>query len=170
MFYPSMGEYAQEPYRRPYLEHAGDHLQSTPVMASITSGCGGVMAAGKCCPGAPSVGAIPEPARGRNGPRDVPRGTVWNPPHVCVGRFNIQCGAVIARRCKKVSTVSAAWGRRKGIARAGSPAWCPRPGLRSLGNASYYRLNKERDQRASAVGADDRSSPAAWGLCLVGTR
>jgi hypothetical protein len=34
---------------------------------------------------------------------------------------------------------------------------------------AYYRLNKERDQRASAAGADDRSSPAAWGLRLVGT-
>jgi hypothetical protein len=35
---------------------------------------------------------------------------------------------------------------------------------------AYYRLNKERDQRASAAGADDRSSPATWGLRLVGTR
>jgi hypothetical protein len=42
--------------------------------------------------------------------------------------MSLQCGAAMARRCKKVSTVSAAWGRRKGIARAGqraTPRWQP---------------------------------------------
>jgi hypothetical protein len=35
---------------------------------------------------------------------------------------------------------------------------------------AYYRPDKERDQRASAAGADDCSSPAARGLRQVGTR
>jgi hypothetical protein len=166
--------------------------------------------------------------------------------------MSLQCGAAIARRYKKVSTVSAALGCRKGIARASqraTPRWRPglvssagdgraswrgcaqpytagcaprgvargshvsqdsvprltclarwytspwpafprcggtsRPGASAMtgrwaaGDAkrlalprrlAYYRLNKERDQHASAVGADDRSSPATWGLRLVGTR
>ena len=166
--------------------------------------------------------------------------------------MSLQWGAAIARRCKKVSIISAALGRRKGVARASqraTPRWRPcrmssagdgraswrgcaqpytagyaprgvargshvsqdyvprltclarcytsswpdfprcggtsRPGASAItgrwaaGDAkrlalprqlAYYRLNKERDQRASAAGADDRSSPATWGRRLVGTR
>jgi len=63
---------------------------------------------GKCGSGAPGVGAIHAATRGRNGPREVPQGTVWNPPHLCVGRFKycvVAPAAIAVRPPTRIGTV-----------------------------------------------------------------